>query len=226
MKKKDYDTKISENENKVSDHNHDKYITTREFNILGARAFNARLAQADLVTKVDFDAKLQSLNKNINLNKTKHVLVENEFKKLEKFDAAYCKGKNYFGGDDTQNYLVFQQVCKYFERVGSEISSWKSKGLSNEKSSSVTTSDGRVSKLVYDNARIKIKFNGDLLKLNKVTYNHGPIVKFIYLLLNILVLLYKSVDIDKNKYSGFDSRGSFTHPSGDMVKMLLSLELI
>ena len=36
--------------------------------------------------------------------------------------------------------------------------------LFSEKISSVTTSDGRVSKLVYDNARIKVKFNGDILK--------------------------------------------------------------
>ena len=45
-----------------------------------------------------------------------------------------------------------------------------------KKISSVTTSNGRVSKLVYDNARIKVTFNGNLLKLNKATYNHGPIV--------------------------------------------------
>ena len=33
VKKTDYDTKISEIENNVSDHNHDKYINTPEFNI-------------------------------------------------------------------------------------------------------------------------------------------------------------------------------------------------
>ena len=54
----DYNTKISEIENKDSDHHHDKYITTPEFNILAARVFNARLAQADLVTKTDFDVRL------------------------------------------------------------------------------------------------------------------------------------------------------------------------
>ena len=32
--KTDYNTKISEIEKKVSDHNHDKYITTSEFNRL------------------------------------------------------------------------------------------------------------------------------------------------------------------------------------------------
>ena len=58
VKKTDYDTKVSEIENKVSDHNHDKYIPTPEFNNLAARVFNARLAQAHLVTKTDFDAKL------------------------------------------------------------------------------------------------------------------------------------------------------------------------
>ena len=58
VKKTDYNTKISEIENKVNDHEHDKYITTSELNTLAARVFNTRLAQADLVTKTDFDAKL------------------------------------------------------------------------------------------------------------------------------------------------------------------------
>ena len=51
VKKTDYNTNISEIENKVNDHNHDKYITTPEFNTLAARVFNARLAQANLITK-------------------------------------------------------------------------------------------------------------------------------------------------------------------------------
>ena len=84
VKKRGYDTKISEIENKVNDHNHDKYITTPVFDILAARVFNARLAQGDLVTKTDFDIKLQSLNKKINSNKTKHLLVETELKKTRK----------------------------------------------------------------------------------------------------------------------------------------------
>ena len=125
-------------------------------------------------------------------------------------------------------------MYKYFESVGGEISSWESKELSSEKISSITTSDGRVSKLAYDNARIKVKFNGDLLKLDKATYNHGPIVK-IYIVYKLIpttkdssftlqnclfgvVKLTINADIDKYKYSGygtgFDSRGSFTHPSG------------
>ena len=80
----DYDTKISETENKINDHNHDKYIFTPEFNNLAARVFNARLAKEDLTTKTDFDAKLQSLNKKINSNKTKHLFVQTELKKTGK----------------------------------------------------------------------------------------------------------------------------------------------
>ena len=61
VKKTDYDTKISELEKKLTDHNHDKYITTPEFNTLAASVFNARLAQANLITKTDFEAKRSSL---------------------------------------------------------------------------------------------------------------------------------------------------------------------
>ena len=69
-------------ENKVANHDHEKYITTSEFNRLTTENFNARLAQVNLVTKTDFDAKLQNLNRKVTLNKTKHLLVENELKKF------------------------------------------------------------------------------------------------------------------------------------------------
>ena len=81
VKKTDYDTKISELEKKLTDHNHDKYITTPEFNTLAADVFNARLAQANLITKTDFDAKLSSLNRKITTNKSKHLLAETELEK-------------------------------------------------------------------------------------------------------------------------------------------------
>ena len=82
MKKTDYNTKISDIENKITDHNHDKYITTSEFNKLTTGNFNARLAQTNLITKTDFDTRLQSLNKRITSNKTKYLLIENGLKKL------------------------------------------------------------------------------------------------------------------------------------------------
>ena len=50
---------------------------------LTADVFNARITQANLITKADFDAKLSSLNRKITSNKTKHLLVENELNKLK-----------------------------------------------------------------------------------------------------------------------------------------------
>ena len=76
--------------------------------------FNARLAQANLITKTDFNAKLSSLNRKITSNKSKHLLVENELKKLKTFDSSYFIGKSHFEEDGTQNYLVFQPVLKCF----------------------------------------------------------------------------------------------------------------
>ena len=55
VKKTEYDTKITEIEKKLTDHNHDKYITTPEFNTLTADVFNARLVQFSLITETDFD---------------------------------------------------------------------------------------------------------------------------------------------------------------------------
>ena len=75
VNKTDYNTKVTEIEKKLTDHNHDKYITTPEFNKLAPDVFNARLTQADLITKTDFDSKLLNLNRKITANKTKHLLL-------------------------------------------------------------------------------------------------------------------------------------------------------
>ena len=121
-------------EKKLTNHNHDKYITTPEFNTLAASVFNARLAQANLITKTDFDAKLSSLNRKITSNKSKHLLVENELKKLKTFDSSYFIGKSHFEQDGAQNNLVFQPMLKYFKREKNTdyILKWKTKGISDE----------------------------------------------------------------------------------------------
>ena len=54
---------LSETERKIAVHNHDKYITTAEFNKFTSEILAARLAQANLITKTYFHAKLISLNK-------------------------------------------------------------------------------------------------------------------------------------------------------------------
>ena len=68
------------------------------------------------------------------------------------------------------------------------VSSWESKGLSNEKISSIITpSYNRTPSLTYDSIRIKLKFVGSLLKEDKITYNHGPIVN-IYIVYRLYCL--------------------------------------
>ena len=66
-----YDTKVTEIENKLNNHNHDKYIDTSAFNTLAADVFNARLAQANLITKTDFDAKCRELTEKLQKIKQK-----------------------------------------------------------------------------------------------------------------------------------------------------------
>ena len=92
---------------KLNNNNHDKYIDTSEFNKLAFDVFNERLAQANLITKTDFDAKLSNLNRKITQNKSKHLFVENELNKLKTFDSSYFVVKCHFGEDGTQNYLIF-----------------------------------------------------------------------------------------------------------------------
>ena len=101
--------------NMINNHDHDKYITTPEFNTLATGFFDGRLPQANLVTKTYFDTKLNSLNQKITSTKTKHLLVENKFKKLQTFDSIYFRGKSHFEEDGTQSYLVFKLIYRYLQ---------------------------------------------------------------------------------------------------------------
>ena len=145
VKKTDYNTKISEIEKKITDHDHDKYITTPEFNQLTAENFAARLAQANLaskndianfIKKTDFDDKLKNLNKKVTSNKAKHLVVKNEFKKLQPFDSSLFIGQSYFNNYGTQLHLILQPIYKTittFSIIADTLPEWEFKGLSNEK---------------------------------------------------------------------------------------------
>ena len=127
--------------------------------------FKAKIAQAILVTKTELDAKLSSLNRKITKNKTDHLLVQNELKKLKIFDLGYFIGKSHFEEDGTQNYLVFQPINKYFKVITNTdyISSWKSKGLSSESIKPPTTSDNSLTPaLNYYGTKTRVKFAGSV----------------------------------------------------------------
>ena len=80
---------------------------------------------SNLIKNTDFDTRFKKNSDRVTKNKSKDLLVENELKKLEKFDAAYFSGKSYFDGNDgSQNSLVFQVGERYF-KINSGSNSFK-----------------------------------------------------------------------------------------------------
>ena len=56
---------------------------------MAADVSKARLAaQTDLIKKPEFDFELKDISDRVTKNKGKHLLVKNELKKLQNFDAA------------------------------------------------------------------------------------------------------------------------------------------
>ena len=97
-------TKISEFENKTPDHA--KYITTQEFNKLTTENVAARLKQANLVRKTNFDNKLISFNGKITSNKkTKNLLVKKKLNNLTTKDYITIN-------DGSQNTFVYVEILQ------------------------------------------------------------------------------------------------------------------
>ena len=184
---------------------------------------------------------MKKISDRVTSNKSKHLLVENELKKLKTFESSCFKGINHFEEDGTQNYLVFQPMHKYFKKIagvgsGNYIYFWKSKGLSDERLDATTASNYSITpKLCFYGTKTRVEFNGSCLKQDKDTYNHGKIVN-IYIIYEIgknynvssytalenclfgAVSLTKNAGIDQFKYSrygiGFDRHGEFSFGNG------------
>ena len=76
--KTDFIKKNNKIEKKIIDHNHDKYITTLEFNKFAAEDFDFRWKRANLASQSDIDKNSWS---NINKNLTKELI-----KKFQKYN--------------------------------------------------------------------------------------------------------------------------------------------
>ena len=96
-----------------------------------------------------------------------------------------------------QNWLVFQSIQKYFKTVNTTDSnnlSWESKGLSDESIKPPTTSNKLLNPLLDSvGTKARVKFNGDCLKQEKITFNHGKIV-------NIYIAYEKEKSVNINSY--------------------------
>ena len=107
------------------------------------------------------------------------MLAGNELKKLKTFDSSYFIGKSHFEEDGTQNYLVFQPMYRYFQRVVNSdyILEWKWKGLSDESIKSLSASHNFLNlSLNYLGTKTRVRFGGSCLKEDKITYTNGKIV--------------------------------------------------
>ena len=113
---------------------------------------------------------------------------EDAMRDLER-NASCFRGKNYFGDDGMQNCFVFQPMYKYFKKLIDStgntvyVHCWQSKGSSNGKINfpGTSSSHDQAPILEYGGAGRRLRFKGDLLRRNKVIYNHGKIVN-IYIL--------------------------------------------
>ena len=157
---------------------------------------------------------------------------------------SYFRGKSNFEEYGVQNYLVFQSIRRYFIMIANTnyISSWKSKGLSDETIKPYASFYISLTSLIdYYSSKVRVKFNkGCLKQSNNLTYDYGSRVN-IYIVYELgasssndsdptlknclfdAVTLTKKADIEKYGYSGygigFDRRGSFSFPGGGLVKM-------
>ena len=193
VKKTDYNTKISEIEKKVADHNREKYITTPELNKFRAEIFPARLAQASLITKADFDTKLISLNEKINSNKTRHGNGEYIY---------FWKSKGLFderiNSITTSNYSITPSL----DYLGAKIRvKFNGSCLKQDK---ITYNHGKIVNIHIVYEIYKNYNNSSYLTLENCLYG--------------AVTWTKNIDIDECRYSGygigFDRKGTFSFGNG------------
>ena len=95
--------------------------------------------------------------------------------KLKTFDSRYFIGKSHFEEDNTQNYVVFQPINKYFQVITNTgyVSLWKSKGLCAQSIKPPTTSvNSLILALSYYGSKTRVKCTGSCLKQSKISYTH------------------------------------------------------
>ena len=141
---------------------------------------------ANVVTKTKFDAELKRISDRVTSNKTRHLLIETEFKKVKAFDAADFKGKNYFD-NDSKNYLVFDTNSGISINIlgtpSNAILKWKSIGMSKEVIKPAKTSKNILSPLLVV-GKNRVKLNVDCLVQDQITYTPQTIAN-IYIVYDI-----------------------------------------
>ena len=100
VKKTDFNTKVTEIEGKIPSIT--GLATNSELSTVESKIPDV----SSLVEKTNLNAELKKISDRVTSNKSRRLQIENEIKKLQKFDVAYFRGKNYFDGNDGEKKFI------------------------------------------------------------------------------------------------------------------------
>ena len=107
-------------------------------------------------------------------NKSKHVLVKNELKKLQTFDSSLFIDQSHFFNVGVHLYLIFQPLYYNSKTLSNseKVILWKSKGLSTEKLATFFHTDKNLSLTIkwHEDSKFCLMFKGSYLKQKNETY--------------------------------------------------------
>ena len=131
-----------------------------------------------MVTKTDSDAKLKDISDRVTNNKSKDLLFDNELNKLKKFAAAYFRGKQFFGTDGLQNFLVFRPTSKFLKRTNGslKISEFKSEEIHDEVIK--TPNNTLALEMGPERRNMHLKFDGSCLKTTEKYFYFLTLIEF------------------------------------------------
>ena len=185
VKKADYATEITNSKN--------DYVTNTALTSRLNDLKNTRIA--DEVKKV-----VDRANKNSSdilayesRLKQKEDLVNELERKIQ-----YYQGKDYYHTDGLPDFLVFKSTFNNFKRSGASVNSWKSSGIHDEDDailSAVYNSLNALPRLIItsENFKFKVRFSGNMLKQDKIHYNHGKLVN-IYITYKLQIRTNNNLD--------------------------------
>ena len=129
-----------------------------------------------LVQKTDYDTKIGEIDTKVSSldDKTDKNILDVE----RTIGLLFLEVSIFDGEDGLEAYFIFQPVYKNFTITTTNyISSWKLKRLSTERNKPFPTSNNSVTLLLgYYDYKIRVTFNGSILRQPEVRYTHGKVV--------------------------------------------------
>ena len=171
----------------TTDHDHDKYLATQEFNKLTSENLTERWTQANLASKKNIPNFVKKTDLNDNeLNKqsekVKAISPNRSTKDLINI-FSILNGAKYFSSGIFQDYLVFIRAKKYVKYFNdtTRIDSWKSNGMSEENIENISKPDRNLVPTFDDHhSLLDLNFNGPCL-INNICFPKKVMNIYIFL---------------------------------------------